>query len=66
MVLETLATELTVREVDPAALAFVTNFSKLTGDYSRLSLVDMKVGLTLYEDLLSNLCVFQHIPCVCE
>lgn len=42
-VLETLTTELTVREVDPDALKFVTNFSKLTGDFPRLSATDLKV-----------------------
>ena len=49
MVLETMATELVVREVDPEALKFVTGFSKLTGDYPRLSAVDLKVMALTYQ-----------------
>ena len=48
-VLDTLAVELEVREVDPAALAAVTHFAKLTGDYQRLSLVDLKVMALTYQ-----------------
>jgi RNA-binding protein NOB1 len=48
-VLDTLAVELEVREVDPAALAAVTHFSKLTGDYQRLSVVDLKVMALTYQ-----------------
>lgn len=49
MVLDTMATELTVREVDPDALKFVTAFSKLTGDHPRLSAVDLKVMALTYQ-----------------
>jgi RNA-binding protein NOB1 len=48
-VLDTLAVELEVREVDPSALAVVANFSKLTGDYQRLSAVDLKVMALTYQ-----------------
>jgi RNA-binding protein NOB1 len=48
-VLDTLAVDLEVREVDPAALSAVTHFSKLTGDYQRLSIVDLKVMALTYQ-----------------
>jgi len=48
-VLDTLAFELEVREVDPAALVAVTHFAKLTGDYQRLSIVDLKVMALTYQ-----------------
>jgi len=48
-VLDTLAVDLEVREVDPVALAAVTHFSKLTGDYQRLSVVDLKVMALTYQ-----------------
>ena len=48
-VLDTLAVELEVREVDPAALAAVSQFAKLTGDYQRLSAVDLKVIALTYQ-----------------
>ena len=38
-----------VREVDPSALAFVSKFSKLTGDFSRLSNTDLKVMALTYQ-----------------
>eukprot|EP00286_Rhodomonas_abbreviata_P006536 CAMPEP_0181316598 /NCGR_PEP_ID=MMETSP1101-20121128/15982_1 /TAXON_ID=46948 /ORGANISM="Rhodomonas abbreviata, Strain Caron Lab Isolate" /LENGTH=201 /DNA_ID=CAMNT_0023423859 /DNA_START=70 /DNA_END=671 /DNA_ORIENTATION=+ len=49
MVLETFPFELQVISVDPEALAFVSNFSKLTGDYQRLSVVDLKVMALTYQ-----------------
>ena len=44
-ILDTMVAELTVREVDPEALAFVSKFAKLTGDYPRLSGTDLKVRI---------------------
>ena len=38
-----------MREVDPVALSAVTQFSKLTGDYQRLSIVDLKVMALTYQ-----------------
>jgi len=49
MVLDTLPFELEVISVDPEALAFVTKFSKLTGDFQRLSNVDLKVMALTYQ-----------------
>ena len=48
-VLDTLAVELEVREVDPSALAAVTHFAKLTGDLQRLSAVDLRVMALTYQ-----------------
>ena len=48
-VLDTLAVELEVREVDPSALAVVTQFAKLTGDHQRLSAVDLRVMALTYQ-----------------
>eukprot|EP00960_Hanusia_phi_P031377 749264-Hanusia_phi.AAC.2 len=39
----------TVREVDPSSLAFVSKFSKLTGDFNRLSNTDLKVMALTYQ-----------------
>ena len=49
MALKTLPFEIQVREVDPEALAFVTRFSKLTGDFTRLSATDLKVMALTYQ-----------------
>jgi hypothetical protein len=49
MLISTLPFELNIREVDPAALAFVTRFSKLTGDFTRLSKTDLKVMALTYQ-----------------
>jgi RNA-binding protein NOB1 len=48
MTLSSLPFELHFKEVDPTALAFVTRFSKLTGDFSRLSRTDLKVMALTY------------------
>ena len=49
LTLNSLPFELHVREVDPAALAFVTKFSKLTGDFPKLSKTDLKVMALTYQ-----------------
>mmetsp|Transcript_39557 Transcript_39557/g.105188 ORF Transcript_39557/g.105188 Transcript_39557/m.105188 type:complete len:481 (-) Transcript_39557:361-1803(-) len=49
LALSTLPYELNVREVDPEAVDFVVKFSKLTGDFSRLSATDIKVIALTYQ-----------------
>ena len=60
MVLETTSADIQVREVDPAAIAHVSKFAKLTGDFAKLSAVDMKV-LALTYQLERQFCGTEHL-----
>ena len=60
MVLETTSADIQVREVDPAAIAHVSKFAKLTGDFAKLSAVDMKV-LALTYQLERQFCGTAHL-----
>eukprot|EP00290_Baffinella_frigidus_P020808 CAMPEP_0180192894 /NCGR_PEP_ID=MMETSP0987-20121128/2213_1 /TAXON_ID=697907 /ORGANISM="non described non described, Strain CCMP2293" /LENGTH=165 /DNA_ID=CAMNT_0022147531 /DNA_START=59 /DNA_END=553 /DNA_ORIENTATION=+ len=60
MVLETTSADIQVREVDPAAIAFVSKFAKLTGDFAKLSAVDIKV-LALTYQLERQFCGTAHL-----
>jgi RNA-binding protein NOB1 len=60
MVLETTSADIQVRQVDPEALAFVTKFAKLTGDFAKLSTVDLKVMALTYQ-LEKQFCGTTHL-----